>query len=98
MVAPSFVTITSWPLPMLCKILSCKHTQRPTCFRGHSRRMGLHPPKCTSSVCRIQLNMKLTMPLGPSVVFTRSAMAIAPMNAACRGTALAWGLYEAPTC
>ena len=28
MVAPSFVTITSWPLPMLCKILSCKHRRR----------------------------------------------------------------------
>lgn len=28
MVAPSFVTITSWPLPMLCKILSYKHRRR----------------------------------------------------------------------
>ena len=50
-----------------------------------------HSAGQTDFIARPMTRETLTMPLGPSVVFTRSAIAIAPMNAACRGTAFPLG-------
>ena len=81
MVAPSLVTMIPFPRPMLCRILSYEHpysvtslaTPQLVCCFSASRQAGL-----------LQLlDGNRTMPFGPSVDFTRSAMAIAPTNEAC---------------
>jgi len=74
MVAPSLVTTTSCPRPMLCRILSCEER---SCVNGRGAQDGEVRGGCIATV--------RTMPLGPSVVFTMSAMAMAPTKAACIG-------------
>lgn len=56
MVAPSFVTVTSWPLPMLCRILSCggytssrKQQGFSTQAPSHAGFLGMEMPSAPQS-------------------------------------------------
>ena len=82
MVAPSLVTMMSFPPVMLCRILSCARMVLTAEVHQSRLRAGVIVYAAlgrTSCAC----HSLLTMPFGPSVVFTRSAMAMAPTNEAC---------------
>lgn len=75
MVAPSFVTVTLCPLPVDCKILSYKGKLY---IDIRMKRLKGIPERAEQNLD----NMTHTIPLGPKVVLTKSAIAIAPTKEA----------------
>ena len=74
MVAPSFVTVTSRPLPVDCNILSYAQKVHP--------QVNIPNIKTEADNTFQIRKIDLTIPFGPRVVITKSAIAIAPMNEA----------------
>ncbi len=70
-VAPSFVTCIESPLPMLCRILSCEEN------RITSNKIKSLFTHTKTKLC-VKSNVRHTIPFGPSVLFTKSPIAIAP--------------------
>lgn len=66
---------------MLCRILSCADGVAGS--RGHLSPTLLAAVATEDTKPETALHHSLTMPFGPNVVFTRSAMAIAPTKDAC---------------
>ena len=77
-VAPSLVTVTSRPLPVDCKILSCSYHIQDI-WIGYDWEQKIKSFIKTFNKGRVDF----TIPFGPKVVFTKSAIAMAPTKDAC---------------